>query len=189
MEGGESAAGDPSKRQSLIPLLVVLAVALGLRLWGIGWGLSSSRHYFSYHPDENAVLFYAMSGINIFSEKLLPGFYNYGSLQLYLINFANSIVYLLGGVAKLVPTAIDFPHEYDSWGRMLLIGRLIAASMGVWTVGLTYAVGRRLWNEDHGDGVPVVPRCSHPPRQTKFHASLQHVPHRTSGRISASCDK
>ena len=148
----KSAAVDPPKRQSLVPLLVVLAVALGLRLWGIGWGLSSSRHYFSYHPDENAVLFYAMNGngINIFSGKLLPGFYNYGSLQLYLINFTNSVVYLLGGVAKIVPTAIDFPREYDSWGRMLLVGRLIAASMGVWTVGLTYAIGRRLWNERAG---------------------------------------
>src|SRR3569833_28579 len=136
---------------SLLPLLAVLLIALGLRLWGINWGLPNAQHYFSYHPDENAVLFYAMSGINVFAGKLLPGFYNYGSLQLYLINLSNTFAYLVGGVGKIVPTAIDFQHD-DSWGRMLLIGRLLAVAMGTWTVGLTYAVGRRLWSTHASEG-------------------------------------
>jgi len=140
---------DASKRRPVLGLLAVLAVALGLRLWGIGWGLPNAQHYFSYHPDENTVLFYAMTGINLFGGKLLPGFYRYGSLQLYLINFTNTLAYLFGGVAKITWTAIDFSKD-DSWGRMLLIGRMLAVAMGTWTVGLTYAIGRRLWSTRAG---------------------------------------
>jgi len=136
---------NASKRRPVLGLLAVLAIALALRLWGIGWGLPNAQHYFSYHPDENTVLFYAMNGINLFGGKLLPGYYNYGSLQLYLINFTNTLAYLIGGVARVVPTAIDFSKD-DSWGRMLLLGRLLAVTMGTWTVGLTYAIGRRLWS-------------------------------------------
>lgn len=139
--------GAPARKSLPVPLLAVLAVALAVRLWGISWGLPSALHYFSYHPDETAVLFYSTIQMNAFAGKLLPGFYNYGSLQLYLVEFANCLGYLFNAVNIVIH---DFSKDYDSWARMTLIGRLLTVTMGVWTVGLTYGIGTRLWNARAG---------------------------------------
>src|ERR1041385_35966 len=41
---------------SALPLAILIALALALRLWGITWGLPDQRHLFSYHPDEGVNL-------------------------------------------------------------------------------------------------------------------------------------
>lgn len=133
-----------------LPLPAVLLLALALRVWGLGWGLPSQTHYFSYHPDETVVLQAAM-GMNTFAGHLLPHFYNYGSLQLYLVNFANSLVFLFGGVNIVIK---DYSTDYAQWARMYLIGRCLTVAMGVGTVWATYALGTRLWGRRAG--LPAV---------------------------------
>lgn len=152
MDVGETKASTGDARTAGYPLppmaalVGLLAMAAMIRLWGIDWGLPSSTHYFSYHPDETDVLLHAMSGFNLFSGKLLPHWYHYGSLQLFLINLANTLVYVFGGIAKISPLSMDFSRDYESWARMTLVGRFLAAAMGTWTVGLAYGIGTRLWN-------------------------------------------
>ena len=131
---------------SPLPLGIVLALALSLRVWGLVWGLPSATHYFSYHPDESVVLEAAMN-MNVFTGHLLPGFYNYGSLQLYFINFANSLVYVFGGVNIIIK---NLATDYDQWARMYLIGRSLTVAMGVGTVWATYTLGLRLWGRSAG---------------------------------------
>ncbi|MGI4791776.1 MAG: ArnT family glycosyltransferase [Janthinobacterium lividum] len=132
---------------SPLPLLCVLLLALALRVWGLTWGLPSATHYFSYHPDESVVLGYASQTMNVFAGHLLPHFYRYGSLQLYLVCFANTLAALFGGV-EIVPK--DYAVWYPEWAKMYLIGRCLTVGMGVGTVWATYALGLRLWGKRAG---------------------------------------
>ena len=132
---------------SPLPLAAVLLLALGLRVWGLTWGLPSATHYFSYHPDESVVLETSSVTMNVFAGRLLPHFYNYGSLQLYLVCFANTLAALFGGV-DIVPK--DFAVWYPQWAKMYLIGRCLTVGMGVGTVWAVYAIGLRLWGRRAG---------------------------------------
>lgn len=127
--------------RGVLPLATVLLLALILRLYGIEWGLPCALHVGSYHPDESTVLDVALN-MDLLNGKLLPHFYNYGSLQLYLINFAASVAYLANGV--------DLVHLQMSntanWDRLFLISRFLTIIMGVGTVWVTAAIGTRLWN-------------------------------------------
>lgn len=131
---------------SPFPLLAVLLSALALRVWGLTWGLPSSTHYFSYHPDETVVLEAAM-GMNVFAGRLLPGWYHYGSLSLYLVNFANSLLFVFGGVDIVIK---DLARDHAQWARLYLVGRGLTVAMGVGTVWAVYALGRRLWGHKAG---------------------------------------
>jgi len=135
-----------SRTAAALPLLAVLLLSLALRAWGLAWGLPTSTHYFSYHPDETVVLEAAM-GMNVFAGHLLPGFYHYGSLQLYLVNFANSLAFVFGGANIVIK---DLAADHAQWARLYLIGRCLTVAMGVGTVWVTYALGRRLWGHAAG---------------------------------------
>lgn len=123
-------------------LFLVLALALGVRLVGITWGLPNALHYFSYHPDESVVLMHSAS-IDILHGHFLPHFYNYGSLQLILIAFACVIGtgYHFIGPLALASGGID----PVAMAHAQLTARLITVLMGVGTVWATYALGLRLW--------------------------------------------
>ncbi len=131
-----------------LPLAAVLLLALALRVWGLGWGLPSATHYFSYHPDETMVLNWAM-GMSLLRGDLLPHHYNYGSLQLYLVLFANTLHYLFGN-GGLLTNNFNFPTQYAQWAGMYLVGRWITVGMGVGTVWAAYALGARLWGRRAG---------------------------------------
>ena len=129
-----------------LPLLGILLLALALRGWGLGWGLPSATHYFSYHPDESIVLGAAMR-LNVFRGHMLPHFYRYGSLQLYLIYFANTLAFLFGSNTLLIT---DFATQHTAWAHQYLVGRGLTVAMGVGTVAVTYALGQRLWGRRAG---------------------------------------
>lgn len=135
-----------SRIAAALPLFAVLLLSLALRLWGLTWGLPTGTHYFSYHPDENVVLDAAM-GMNAFTGHLLPGFYGYGSLQFYLVCFANSLAFVFGGANIVIK---DLAADHAQWARLYLIGRCLTLAMGVGTVWVTYALGRRLWSHPAG---------------------------------------
>ncbi len=141
-----------SRTAAFFPLLAVLLLALALRVWGLTWGLPSGTHYFSYHPDENIVLEAAM-GMNVFSGHLLPGFYHYGSLQLYLVNFANSLAFVFGFADIVIK---DLTRDHAQWARLYLIGRGLSVAMGVGTVWVTYVLGWRLWGHAVGLWAAVI---------------------------------
>ena len=130
------------------PFLVgILLLAFALRVWGLGWGLPSATHYFSYHPDESRVLEASSLTMNVFAGRLLPHFYNYGSLQLYLVCFANTLAALFGGL-EIVPK--EMAVWYPQWAEMYLVGRWLTVGMGAATVWAVYAIGKRLWGRRAG---------------------------------------
>jgi 4-amino-4-deoxy-L-arabinose transferase-like glycosyltransferase len=118
-----------------------VALAAGLRLAGITWGLPSDTHLFSYHPDEyhslRALFSLALAG------DLNPHFFNYGSLYLYLV---------VAGALLLHPGA-----SLTAWGEQLATGqagpllrswtldaRLVSVVCSLLTVYVVFLLGRRL---------------------------------------------
>ncbi|MEW5720581.1 MAG: hypothetical protein AB1817_18295, partial [Chloroflexota bacterium] len=73
-------------------VLAIVIFGLGLRLWGIGFGLP-----YIYHPDEGLPVSIALRFLR--TGDLNPNFYDWPSLLLYL----DALVYLaLFGVGKFL---------------------------------------------------------------------------------------
>lgn len=135
-----------NKKLTILALLAILILAIGLRVFGIGWGLPNSRHYYSYHPDENMVLSAAMN-INIFDGQLDPGFYNYGSLYIYVVSFA---LLLASGWGLVNLGSGDISKYIGDVSNMYMSGRIAALILGVLTVYLVYLLGKRAYGRTVG---------------------------------------
>ena len=118
-------------RRFQLSLLGIAALALALRLVGLGW---DSWHYF--HPDERRIA-EAVATISFSPLQLDPRFYAYGSLPMYVTRVAVA-------AAKLVSPGMG---EYDLAVR---VGRGLAALWGAATVLLLGLLGRRLYSERVG---------------------------------------
>jgi len=132
-----------------IPPAILVVIALSLRLWGITWALPDERHILTYHPDE---------GVNLFSGVLEGGrarphidlqFYNYGGLYFYLWQGAVAANRAYGFVQRPDP-AQPSVLATQTFGAMILTGRLMTAVMGALTVWAIWAVGRRLFGDRTG---------------------------------------
>lgn len=135
-----------SRKLALPALIVILALGAALRIWGIGWGLPTTKHYFSYHPDETTILFAALK-VNLFSGELSPGFYNYGSLFIYLANIATVIGTVTGAIN--LPSG-DVFAKIGEFAKLYMAGRIVAVALGILTVYLVYALGRRTYGRRAG---------------------------------------
>lgn len=121
--------------------MLIFAVALGLRLIGIGWGLKNDLHYQSYHPDE--LLNWAMAQqIKPAEGDFAPGAYNYPSLYLLMLRVASDVVAGYGGAPD--PKNEDAVWAYVS--KCHLAGRLLNAVAGALTAMFCYFVLRRFVN-------------------------------------------
>lgn len=127
---------------ALLPVLGICALALLLRLWGIGWALPNAARFFSYHPDESVVVLYSLV-VNPFLLLLDPGFYNYGSLSLLL----NGAVIHLGEGVGLIEAG---PGPGIPSAGALLAARLITAFLGAATCAFLYGTGRVLYGGASG---------------------------------------
>lgn len=123
--------------QWLIPIAAGVLAFL-LRLLGIGWGLPNELHHQSYHPDEYLLLVYAVGSLDLPHGVWNPGFYNYGSLWLYVMHLVS--VFLTGwGLAPEGSVAV-----------IQLGCRVVSAGMGAATVSLCYLIGARVWRPAAG---------------------------------------
>lgn len=126
-----SSAGDRPKLIEAIRrrgLLLVLALALGLRCAGLEWGLPGPRHADSYHPDEGTV--YSHAARIATTGDLNPHFFNYGSLPLMI----DALVLKLTGAVPPAPAGLGY-----------LVLRCVSAAAGVLTVLLVALSAGRLF--------------------------------------------
>ncbi len=134
-------------KRLLVPaVIIILILAAVLRIWGLGWGLPTSLHYFSYHPDETTVLFAALR-VNFFTGELNPGFYNYGSLFIYLVNFA-TVGATVAGAINLPPD--DVFSNVGEFAKLYYAGRLVAVVLGILTVWAVYVLGKKAYGRKVG---------------------------------------
>lgn len=114
----------PPRWLRYLPLLV-FAVALGLRLIGIGWGLPNGLHNQSYHPDEQVIWAYSQQ-IEPTKLDFTPGFYNYGTLYLTVLRIASDVV---AGYGSFGPPS-DPQTVWRYMGACHLAGRVLSALAG-----------------------------------------------------------
>ena len=115
-------------------LIAVLAVALALRLKGVGWGLP----YSFVNADESVVV---PKGFAVARGHLNPEFFYYPSLFFYLLG----IVYLVAAPVLWLlrhanPLAMG-TYVLDP-GPYFLLGRLVSVACGTASVYLVYRLGR-----------------------------------------------
>lgn len=136
---------DPLARYASWCLAGVLLAALGLRLWGIAFGLP-----YLYHPDEPG---YVSIAQNIFKTgDLNPHFFNYPSLFFYLNALAYVPYYLIGGLVGAFGSPADIAGPALLIGgsgktalpSTFLLGRGVSVAFGVAAVALTFHIGRRM---------------------------------------------
>ncbi|MFA4028966.1 MAG: hypothetical protein GDYSWBUE_001541 [Candidatus Fervidibacterota bacterium] len=118
-----------------LSLLLILAVALALRLIGINWGLPNDWHFFSYHPDEATIALCTLL-LDIFSLRMNPHHFNYGSLFTYLVYFA---VLFAIGIGLLMPQRV---LTLSYWRSIHATGRLLNALIGTLTVAIVWQWAR-----------------------------------------------
>ncbi|MCC7106742.1 MAG: glycosyltransferase family 39 protein [Chloroflexi bacterium] len=122
------------KRRSVwipIALAAILALALGLRLWGLRWGLP-----WAFHPDE---IFYVDQALDILKfGDLDPKYFKNPSLLTYLIVAGLFVGRHLGPLAPWLTS--------PELGGPYLLARTISAVSGTVTVWLAYSLGRALYD-------------------------------------------
>lgn len=120
-------------------LVLVLALGLGLRLYGIRWGLPDASHpLHSYHPDEALHLFAAEWLAN---GTILPKHFMYGGTFYFAIlnafsHAAEMLQDVLGGDNLLADT--------------ILLGRYVLVGIALVTIVLVYRIGHLLFGRASG---------------------------------------
>jgi hypothetical protein len=135
-----------NRKTAIFAVLGIMILAVAIRVWGIGWGLPTAKHFYSYHPDEN-IVFSAALNINLLDGQLDPKFFNYGSLYLYLVSIG---LVLASGSGFVNLGKGDMAANIAEISKMYLTGRVVALLLGVLTVYAVYRLGKRAYGRGTG---------------------------------------
>src|SRR3954468_24688551 len=125
-----SASGVQERRWPWwLGLLAVLAVALGVRLWGIGQGLP-----YAYNADENA--HFVPGAIGLFGHGLNPHYFVNPPAYTYLLHVVFAVWF--GGREGVSSAYATHPTE------VFVVARVTAAAVGTVAVWLLYCAGAKL---------------------------------------------
>ncbi len=131
-------------RTAISALILALAIAAVLRVWGINFGLPNVLA----HPDESRV---AHTAVGFLSGSLHPGFFNYPSLFMYVTGGLDAVYcgsrVAFGSFPSLEACAASWP---SAWEPFFLIPRLLSATAGVATVAVLFVLLRRLQDDAAG---------------------------------------
>ncbi len=127
-----------------IALGAILLLGLGLRLWGISFGLPHM-----YHPDEGVPVGIALKILH--TGNLNPEFFNWPALLFYLNALVYSGYFVLGRMAGRFASPSDLPYpdiEIMAVGRAtlpdeFLLGRGLTALFGTFSILLVYLICRQ----------------------------------------------
>lgn len=107
--------------------MIILALAISLRIWGVAWGLP-----YLYHPDEWIVVDIAY---NFLSGDLNPHNFLYPTLTMYLFSFIYFVWYLVGSILNYFDSMQDFHILYsEKQEHFYLVARLVIVTFSVLTV-------------------------------------------------------
>jgi hypothetical protein len=130
-------------RKVALLLLAICALALGLRVLALAYGLPAT-----YNPDETPIMNRALA---FAKGDLNPHNFLYPSLYFYALFGWEVLFYLAGRVAGLYHSVGDFQREFfTDPSRLFLAGRALTTAFGVATVPALYALGRRLYDSTTG---------------------------------------
>lgn len=121
-------------------LAAILALGLGLRLWGINYGLP-----YTYAPDEPTYFNLALQIVK--TGDLNPHWWYYPSLMFYVHALAISLYALVRGIAVAdlpPPEVITMGVGKLALPSEFLLGRGVTVLFSVGTIVLAYLIGRRI---------------------------------------------
>jgi hypothetical protein len=118
-----------------IGLALVLAVAAGLRVWGVKQGMP-----FAYNADENA--HFVPNAIGLFGHGWNPHYFVNPPAYTYLVHVVFDVWF--GGRAGVSKALATNPTE------VFVVARLTAAAVGTLAVWLLYLAGAKLFNRATG---------------------------------------
>lgn len=119
-------------------LLAILALAAGVRFWGIAFGLPDV----DARPDETTVMNLA---IGFFTGDLNPHFFNYPTLYPYCLFGLYACYYVWGTLRGEFASLSDLAARYASDPtRFFLLDRALSALAGTATVYVVYRIGSQL---------------------------------------------
>jgi 4-amino-4-deoxy-L-arabinose transferase-like glycosyltransferase len=124
-------------------LAAILLLGLGLRLWGINFGLP-----YMYHPDEGVPVGIAMRMVR--TGNLNPEFFNWPSLLIYLNALIYWCYFIIGRFLGWFPSPTDFvPPDVEmmavgkaSLPGVFMLGRGLAALVGAFSILVVYLIAR-----------------------------------------------
>ncbi|MCB9422596.1 MAG: glycosyltransferase family 39 protein [Ardenticatenaceae bacterium] len=130
---------------SLLLLLGCIALAVGLRVWGLNFGLP-----YVYHPDEVVAINGAQHMIK--TGDWNPHFFHWPSLIFYLNAVLYELHFLIGKLLGLFQSTGDIPAPvmlgmavgYMPMPSIWLLSRVLTMSLGVGAVILAFLNGRTL---------------------------------------------
>ena len=129
-------------RSVVVLFSLVLFAGLGLRLWGINYGLP----YLS-HPDEARVVLDTLSMGHRLS--LLPERPDYALSYRYLLLFAYGSYYLLGRLFNQFSGSLDFALKFFiNHTNIYLISRIVSVIFGMLLAWPAYLIGRRIFKDE-----------------------------------------
>ncbi len=124
----------------ILPILIVLLAAV-VRIHGVRWGLPDV--FEEATPLRRAWEMWGWGPSR--GLDLNPHFFNYPSLTIYLQLLGQGILYLLLAAAGRIHGTIDFRVLYITDPTpFLIMGRAITILFAVGTVGVVYAIGKRI---------------------------------------------
>jgi hypothetical protein len=139
-----------SPRGWLVPLVGILALALGLRLWSIDHGLP-----FAYNQDEE--LHFVPVAVDFFLGSYNPGYFENPPVLSYLLHGAYRLWFTEGfpfGAGGFRRAFLRDPSE------ALLVGRVLVALVGTAVTGLVLWAGTRFFDRRAGLVAALVFACA-----------------------------
>lgn len=123
---------------------LILAAALGLRLWGVGYGLP-----FIFHPDENRQILDSLGMAERMS--VLPQEYSYPALHKYLLLLVNGAYFAAGRLFGVFKGPSDFALKFlEGESSVFLLSRLLSVGFGTALCALLYVMGAKLFSRNAG---------------------------------------
>ena len=134
---------SPSPAAERLALGVILALGLGLRLWGLTYGLPHPLA----RPDEKVVL------ERIFGFErgdFNPHWFMYPSFHLYLLwAYLKALVLAAHALGLQAVTGLAELARQDP-GRLYLLARSLSVVLGTVTIGVAFLLARTLWDSRAG---------------------------------------
>lgn len=132
-------------RMESLALVALIGVGLGLRIWGMWFGLPQLLH-----PDEPIFVNAAKHMGNV--RSLNPHWFgNPGNVLMYLVLFQQVVYYFLGrAVGWFDGTAAFAEQTFTNPTAIYLMGRSIGVLAGTATIFIVYLIGKRLHSRAAG---------------------------------------
>ena len=131
-------------------LIAVLALAMLLRLWGMGFGLPQK-----VHPDEPLLADRAVDALVM--NNFNPAFYHWPSFMIYFLFFIYAAVYSIGHIIGTYPDIHAFFQSYYSNPTFYFwVGRITTSLFCIAGMSGLYLIGKKIGGRGAGLAAAVL---------------------------------